>query len=50
MWIYLISQVITVHRICLLVTMEGAYLIMIGVTPIMTVEITRTKMVVSAMT
>ena len=30
--------------------MEGAYLIMIGVTPIMTVEITLTKMVVSGIT
>ena len=38
------SQVITVHRISLLVTMEGAFLITIGVTTIMTVEITVMKM------
>ena len=40
----LISQVITVHHISSLVTMEGAFPIIIGVTTIMTVEITVTKM------
>ena len=45
MYIQLISQVITVHR--LLVTMEGAFLILVGVMAIMTVEITVMKMNVS---
>ena len=47
MYIQLISQVTTVHHTRPLVTMEGAYLILIGVTAIMTVEITVTKMGVS---
>ena len=37
------SQVITVHRSSSLVTMEGAFLIMISVTTMMTVEITVMK-------
>ena len=42
-----ISQVITVHRTSLLVTMESAFMMIIGVMTIMTVEITVMKMDVS---
>ena len=37
------SQVIAVHRTSLLVTMEGVFLVLTGVTTIMTVEITVMK-------
>ena len=47
MYIKLILQVITVHHTSLLVPMEGAFLILIGVMALMTVEITVMKMDVS---
>ena len=47
MYIKLILQVITVHHASSLVAMEGAFLILIGVMAIMTVEITVMKMDVS---
>ena len=47
MYIELISQVITVYPTSSLVTMEGAFLMIISVMAQMTVEITVTKMDVS---
>ena len=47
MHIQLISQVINVHPTLSLVTMEGVFLIIVGVMAITTVEITVTKMDVS---